>query len=50
MYVKLAFDPEAEDRDGELVASWLSDAGFENTKLIPLPTQLALITADKPRR
>ena len=48
MYVKLAFDPGAEDRDGEVVASWLVDAGFENPKLIPLPTQLALITAEKP--
>ena len=48
MYVKLAFDPDAEDRDGELVASWLADAGFENPKMIPLPTQLALITAEKP--
>ena len=48
MYVKLAFDPGAEDRDGELVASWLGDAGFENSKLISLPTQLALITAEKP--
>ena len=47
MYVKLAFDPDAEDRDGELVASWLEDAGFENRKMIPLPTQLALITAEK---
>ena len=48
MYVKIAFDPGAEDRDGELVASWLEGAGFENPKLIPLPTQLALITAEKP--
>ena len=48
MYVKVAFDPDAEDRDGELVASWIGDVGFENPKLIPLPTQLALITAEKP--
>ena len=48
MYVKLAFDPDAEDRDGELVASWLGEAGFETPKMIPLPTQLALITAEKP--
>ena len=48
MYVKLAFDPDAEDRDGEVVASWLDDAGFENPKMIPLPTQLALISAKKP--
>ena len=48
MYVLVAFDPDAEDRDGGLVASWLQDSGFTNPKLIPLPTQLALITADKP--
>ena len=48
MYVKLAFDPDAEDRDGEVVASWLGDAGFGDSKLIALPTQLALITAEKP--
>ena len=48
MYIKLAFGPDAEDRDGELLASWLGDAGFQNPKMIPLPTQLALITAEKP--
>ena len=48
MYVLVAFDPQAEDRDGVVVASWLEDAGFTNPKLVPLPTQLALITADKP--
>ena len=48
MYVKLAFDPDAEDRDGEVVVSWLSESGFENPKMIPLPTQLALIVAEKP--
>ena len=48
MYVKVAFDPGAEDREGELVASWLSDTGFQNPKMIPLPTQLALIVAEKP--
>ena len=47
MYVKLAFDPDAEDRDGELVTSWLGDSGFKNPKMLPLPTQLALITAEK---
>lgn len=48
MYVMVAFDPGAEDREGELVASWLRDTGFQNPKMIPLPTQLALITAEKP--
>ena len=48
MYVKLAFDPDAEDRDGQLVASWLSDTGFQDPKMIPLPTQLALVIAEKP--
>ena len=48
MYVLVAFDPGAEDRDGDVVASWLQDAGFVDTRMIPLPTQLALITAQKP--
>ena len=48
LYVKLAFDPGAEDRDGGIVVSWLADTGFQNTQMIPLPTQLALITAEKP--
>lgn len=48
LYVLVAFDPGAGDRDGEEVASWLRDAGFTNTKLIPVPTQLALVTAEKP--
>ena len=48
MYVLVAFDPGAQDRDGEEVASWLHDAGFQNPKMTPLPTQLALVTAEKP--
>ena len=48
LYVMVAFDPGAGDRDGEEVASWLHDTGFQNPKMIPLPTQLALITAEKP--
>ena len=48
MYVLVAFDPGAGDREGDEVASWLKDAGFQNSKLIPLPTQLALIIAEKP--
>ena len=48
MYVLVAFDPEAGDREGTEVASWLEDAGFRDPKLIPLPTQLAVVTAEKP--
>ena len=48
MYVLVAFDPGAGDREGDEVTSWLEDAGFQNPKMIPLPTQLALITAEKP--
>ena len=48
MYVLVAFDPGARDREGTEVASWLEDSGFQNTKTIPLPTQLALVTAEKP--
>ncbi|MFQ5874501.1 MAG: methyltransferase, partial [Dehalococcoidia bacterium] len=48
MYVLVAFDSGAGDREGEEVASWLRDAGFRDPRMIPLPTQLALITADKP--
>ena len=28
MYVLVAFDPGAEDRDADVVASWLQDAGL----------------------
>ena len=48
LYVLVVFNPGARDRDGEEVVSWLEDTGFRNTKLIPLPTQLALVTAEKP--
>lgn len=48
LYVLVAFDPDAEDRDGEVVASWIQEAGFKDPKMIHLPTQLALITAGKP--
>ena len=48
LYVLIAFDPGAGDRPGEEIVSWLHDAGFHNTKPIPLPTHLALITAEKP--
>ena len=47
-YVMVAFDPGAADREGEEVASSLHDTGFQNLKMIPMPTQLALITAEKP--
>jgi len=48
MYVMVAFDPRAQDRESEEVVSWLEDGGFINPKMIPIPTQPALITAEKP--
>jgi predicted O-methyltransferase YrrM len=48
LYVLVVFDPGAGDRQGAEVASWLEDAGFQNTQAIPLPTQLGLLTAEKP--
>ena len=48
LYVLVAFDPGAGNREGAEVASWLEDAGFKNPKKIPLPTQLGLVTAEKP--
>ena len=48
LYVLVGFNPGAGDRHGDEYASWLTDTGFINIKQIPLPTQLALITAEKP--
>lgn len=48
MYVLVGFDPGAGDRYGDEYASWLTDTGFTNVSQIPLPTQLAIITAEKP--
>ena len=48
LYVLVVFDPGAGDREGAEVASWLESAGFQNPKEIPLPTQLGLVTAEKP--
>ena len=48
MYVLLAFDPGAGDRFGEEYVSWLEDTGFREPRMVPLPTHLALITAQKP--
>jgi len=48
LYVLVVFDPGAGDRQGAEVASWLEDAGFQNTHAIQLPTQLGLVTAEKP--
>ena len=50
LYVLVSFDPGAGDKEGESVASWLRDAGFSDTRMIPLPTQLGLITAQRPGR
>ncbi|HAI68291.1 MAG TPA: hypothetical protein DCM38_02515 [Gammaproteobacteria bacterium] len=48
LYLLVGFTPNAGDRSGDDVASWLQGTGFVNVKQIPLPTQLALITASKP--
>jgi len=48
LYVLVAFDPGAGDREGEEVATWLQAEGFHNTKLIGLPTQLGVVTGKKP--
>ena len=48
MYVLVGFDPGAGDRHGDDYASWLADAGFSSIRNIPLPTHLAIITAERP--
>lgn len=48
LYLKIAFNPEASDRLGDEVQSWLTDLGFINPQQIALPTQYALILAQKP--
>jgi SAM-dependent methyltransferase len=48
LYVLVAFDPGAGDREGAEVASWLEDTGFRNSETVPLPTQLGLVIAEKP--
>ncbi len=47
LYVKIAFSPGAGDRYGKEYVSWLSDTGFDNIEETALPTQLAIITAEK---
>ena len=48
LYVLVGFDPGAADRYGDQYAGWLTEAGFTSISQIPLPTQLAIITAEKP--
>jgi ubiquinone/menaquinone biosynthesis C-methylase UbiE len=48
MYVVVGFDPGAGDRYGDDYAAWLQDTGFNHINQIPLPTQLAIMTAEKP--
>jgi hypothetical protein len=48
LYVLVGFDPGASDRPGALYEAWLADAGFTAVQGTPLPTQLAVITAEKP--
>ena len=48
LYVMVAFDPGAGDREGEEVVGWLKDTGFIKAKIVPLPTQLGLVMAERP--
>jgi predicted O-methyltransferase YrrM len=48
LYVLVGFDPGAGDRYGDEYTAWLQDTGFTDLRQIPLPTQLAIITATKP--
>ena len=48
LYVIVAFDPGAGDREGKEVVDWLKETGFINTRIVPLPTQLGLVMAEKP--
>lgn len=48
LYVLIGFDPGAADRPGAVYEEWLAEAGFEDIHGTPLPTQLAVITANKP--
>ena len=48
LYVMVAFDPDAGDREGEEVVGWLKDTGFIKAKIVPLPTQLGLVMAERP--
>ena len=41
-------DPGTGDRDDEEVASWLGEAEVINPHLILAPTQVALVTTEKP--
>ena len=47
IYVLIGFDPGAGDRHGDEYAAWLSEAGFVCVRQIALPTQLAIITAER---
>lgn len=48
LYLKIAFDPGASDRQGDEVQSWLDEVGFINPQQVAMPTQYALIMASKP--
>ena len=50
LYVLIGFSPGAGDRHGEEYVSWLVDCGFINIEETALPTQLAIITAEKPQQ
>lgn len=49
LYVLVVFDSGAGYREGDVLASWLADAGFVDTSRIPLPPQLGLAVARKPQ-
>lgn len=47
--VFIAFDPGAGDRSGDELVGWLEETGYRrDPRMIPLPTHLALILADRP--
>jgi len=50
MYVLIAFDPGAGDREGQEVVAWLEEAGFRQARTVALPTHLALVIAERPSR
>ncbi len=48
MYVLIAFDPEAGDRQGGEIVAWLEETGFQQARSVALPTHLALVIGERP--
>nr|VFJ90863.1 MAG: Ubiquinone/menaquinone biosynthesis C-methylase UbiE [Candidatus Kentron sp. H]VFJ91891.1 MAG: Ubiquinone/menaquinone biosynthesis C-methylase UbiE [Candidatus Kentron sp. H]VFJ98547.1 MAG: Ubiquinone/menaquinone biosynthesis C-methylase UbiE [Candidatus Kentron sp. H] len=48
LYVQLCFTPKAGDWRGTDIEVWMRDAGFTEIRKIPVPTHLAIMTAEKP--